>query len=215
MPTPRAVLFDLDGTLADTFPLIVSSWNAAVWPISGRQYSTADVVSRFGVTDTAMLQRELPQHQWDQAVSTYYSHYEANHSIVKVFPGVPELLANLARRGLPLGLMTGKGRRSAIITLRCLGWLSLFGSIVTGDDVIKQKPAPDGLLLVTQQLAVAPQDCVWVGDSPADMKAGKAAGIYTVAAGWHLIYADRIAALQPDCIAQTPQELAAILLSQK
>lgn len=212
MPRPRAVLFDLDGTLADTFPLIVSSWNAAVSPFSGKVYSTSDVISRFGVTDTAMIQRELPREHWDRAEATYYSHYELNHSTVEVFPGVRELLAGLRGRRMPMGLMTGKGRRSATITLRCLGWESHFGSVVTGDDVVRQKPAPEGLLKVAGELGVGPGECVWVGDSPADMKAGKAAGMYTIAAGWHLVYADRIRSLEPDRIAENPEELGLMLL---
>ena len=214
LPNARAVIFDLDGTLADTFPLIVASWNAAVSPIMGREYAPEEVIARFGPPDTAMIHRELPPHAWQLATETYYAHYEANHATVKAFPGVDDLLASLKKRNLALGIMTGKGRRSATITLRCLGWLSLFDSIVTGDEALKPKPAPDGLLMVAAQLRVSPQHCVWVGDSPADMKAGKAAGIYTVAAGWHTAYAGRIAALEPDCLAQSPHQIAALLFPE-
>ncbi|MGE5610691.1 MAG: HAD family hydrolase [Bacillota bacterium] len=211
MPTPRAILFDLDGTLADTFPLIVASWNAAVGPVTGRTYTASEVISRFGVPDSAMICRELPEHAQAQAVEVYHTFYEANHGMVEVFAGVPELLASLRKLHLPLGLMTGKGRRAAAITLRMLGWDTLFGSVVTGDETPKQKPAPDGLFMVSEQLGVSPKDCIWIGDSPSDMKAGKAAGMFTIAAGWHEVYKGRIAPLNPDFIAQSPSDLASLL----
>jgi phosphoglycolate phosphatase-like HAD superfamily hydrolase len=91
----RAIIFDLDGTLADTFPLIVSSWNEAMHEPLGRVFTPEEVVARFGVPDPAMLQRELPAAAWEQAIATYHEHYEAKHEIVTPFAGVPEMLSAL------------------------------------------------------------------------------------------------------------------------
>src|SRR5690242_6536967 len=133
--TVRAIIFDLDGTLADTFPLIVSAWNAAVTPHTGKSYSPDEVIARFGIPDPQMIRRELAGAAGDQAVETYHNHYADRHGIVTPFEGVNEMLAELRRRNVPLGLMTGKGRRSATITLKALGWADTFGAVVTGDDV--------------------------------------------------------------------------------
>ncbi|HEY7117454.1 MAG TPA: HAD family hydrolase [Tepidisphaeraceae bacterium] len=202
-----AVIFDLDGTLADTIPLIVASWNAAVAPIAGRQFALAEVISRFGVPDTAMLQRELAREHWPTAIEAYHAHYESNHATVVVFDGVPQMLSALRASGLPMGVMTGKGRRTADITLRSLGWESLFKAVITGDEAVKQKPAPDGPLEVARLLGAAPGRCAYVGDSPADMKAGRAAGMTTIAAAWHPVYLDRIRALSPDHWAEHPADV--------
>jgi 2-phosphoglycolate phosphatase len=206
------VIFDLDGTLADTIPLIVSSWNAAVGPIAGRQFSLAEVIGRFGPSDTVMVQREVAADRAAAAVEAYHAHYEARHHTVEVFDGVREMLADLGGAGVPMGVMTGKGRRTADITLRLLGWRELFPAVVTGDEAERPKPAPDGPLAVARMLGVEPARCAYVGDSPGDVKAGRTAGMATIAAGWHAVYREKVRALDPDHWADHPRDVARIAL---
>jgi HAD superfamily hydrolase (TIGR01509 family) len=207
------MIFDLDGTLADTFPMIVSAWNAAVSPHTGKTYSDAEVISRFGIPDPQMIRRELPGAAGDEADKVYHAYYEAHHGIVELFPGIREVLTELKRRRVPMGVMTGKGHRTAKITLAALGIADLFGAVVTGEDVAHQKPDPEGPLLAAKRLSVAPNDCAFVGDSPADIPAGKSAGMLTIAAGWHSVYLDEIRALQPDVWARTPGDLLKFVAS--
>jgi len=204
----KAIIFDLDGTLADTFPIIVAAWNAAVREPLEREYSASEVISRFGVPDAAMLQRDLPQTAWERSLEIYYRHYEAEHGMVAPFAGVPQLLQALKQRGVPLGVMTGKGQRTAAITMRELGWTDMFGSIVTGEDVVNQKPAPDGPLLAAQQLGVEPEFCAYIGDSPADIGAGRAANMLTIVAGWHTVYEAQLRTMSFDGWAETPADVA-------
>lgn len=203
----HAIIFDLDGTLADTFELIVSAWNAAVSPHTGRIYSADEVIARFGPPDSQMILRELPGEIGAKAIEVYHDHYERYHGSVSAFEGIDALLQELARRGVPIGLMTGKGRRSTLITLGALGWGGLFGAVVTGDDIEHQKPAPDGPLLAAKILNIPAGKCAFVGDSPADMLASKSAGMLTVAAGWHGHYTEKIRALKPDVWAASPGEI--------
>ena len=214
-PRIRAIIFDLDGTLADTFPLIVSAWNAAISPLTGKTYSDEEVIARFGIPDPQMIRRELQDRGEEacaRAVEVYHDTYQRRHGeTVKPFEGVTEMLRELRRRDVPMGLMTGKGRRSARITFECLGWTEFFGSIVTGEDVPAQKPDPSGPLAVARALAVAARDCAFVGDSPADIGAGKAAGMVTVAAGWHPVYLEEIRRMKPDVWAQAPAEVVRLV----
>ena len=208
----RAIIFDLDGTLADTFPLIVAAWNAAVTPHTGLTYSDADVIARFGIPDPQMIRRELAGEAGERAVEVYHEHYLRRHAeFVRPFAGVTEMLEALRRRDIPLGLMTGKGRRSATITIEALGWSQMFRSVVTGDDVKEQKPDPSGPLAVARALDVAADECAFVGDSPADIGAGKAAGMITVAAGWHPVYLDEIRRMEPDVWANTPGDVVRLI----
>lgn len=208
---PRAALFDFDGTLADTIPLIAASFNAALTPILDRTWTIEEVVARFGVPDAELVRREIADHPpavIEQALSKYFDFYQSAHrDIVAPFDGIQEMLQQLRERQIPLGLMTGKGRRTADISLRELGWQNVFGSVVTGDEVARQKPAPDGVLLVAQQLNIAPQACLFVGDAPFDIGAGRAAGMFSVATGWNLFYGDALHAAQPDAWAQTPADI--------
>src|SRR4051794_28345146 len=95
-----AVIFDLDGTLADTFPMIMAAFNAAVSPHTGKTYSDAEVISRFGIPDSQMIRRELPGAAGAAAVEVYHAHYEREHGKVKKFEGAEELLAELKRLGV-------------------------------------------------------------------------------------------------------------------
>jgi HAD superfamily hydrolase (TIGR01509 family) len=107
--------------------------------------------------------------------------------------------------------MTGKGHRTAKITLSALGIAHFFAAVVTGEDVTHQKPDPEGPLLAAKRLSIPPRDCAFVGDSPADIPAGKAAGMLTIAAGWHSVYLDEIRALGPNVWAEHPGDLLSLL----
>jgi phosphoglycolate phosphatase-like HAD superfamily hydrolase len=107
--------------------------------------------------------------------------------------------------------MTGKGRRAADITIRLLGWEDVFGAVVTGDEVKKQKPEPEGVLSLARQLDVGARECAFVGDSPADIRAGQAAKMVTVAAAWHPVYRDEVRKLRPDLWAETPADVLKVL----
>jgi 2-phosphoglycolate phosphatase len=210
----RAIIFDLDGTLADTFTMIVAAFNEAVSPHTGKSYSDAEVIARFGIPDSQMIRRELetlPQNAGDRAVEVYHAYYAQNHGGVTCFDGIPQMLAELKKRGVPMGVMTGKGRRTADITLEALGLADTFAAVVTGEDVTRQKPDPAGPLEAARRLGVAPAACAFVGDSPADVGAGKAAGMITVAAGWHPVYVEEVRKLQPDVWAQTPADVLTIV----
>lgn len=209
-----AVIFDLDGTLADTIPLIVASFNAACALPLQREFSHEEVIARFGIPDADMVRRELqgvPAETVESAIANFFQHYEKEHAMAHIFPGINELLSALQERKIPLGVMTGKGRPSAEITLRALGWNKIFGSVVTGDDVQHQKPHPEGVLRAALELNVLPHRCVFIGDSPADIGAGKAAGMITVAALWHNFYENALRESAPDYWTRTTEELAALL----
>ena len=206
----RGIIFDLDGTLAGTFPLIVASWNASVGEMTGRVWPRDEVLSRFGQPEPEMIQREMGATRGDAACAAYHAFYEANHERVEVFEGIPEVLRALKRTGVKLGIATGKGALSARITVRELGWQEFFAAVVTGSDTPRQKPAPDMLLLAAKKMQVAPADCVMIGDSPVDVQAGRSAGMTTIAAGWHGVYESELRACRPDFTAARPLDLLPI-----
>lgn len=211
-PQPLAAIFDLDGTLADTFPLIISSWNAAMRGPMGRDYTPEEVIARFGPPEWEMLHRELSGCNVDAraVVQMFHDHYEQAHDTVAAFEGVDAMLNSLKDRGIPMGVMTGKGRGTLGITLRALGWEGAFGSTITGDETDRPKPDPEGVLKVARALGVPPERCIFVGDSTANIGAGRAAGMVTVAAAWHSAFLDALRAEGPDVWAEHPRDVTAL-----
>jgi HAD superfamily hydrolase (TIGR01509 family) len=210
---PRAAIFDFDGTLVDTFDLVITSYATACRDYFGRELSREEVISRFGPTECDMLRRDLPAHLHDSAIARFRQLYRANHTkLSKVFPGIAEMLAALQEKKIPLGIMTGKGRDTCDMTLSAMGWTNLFGAVITGDESRRPKPDPEGVLMAAGQLGIDPRDCIFVGDAPADIGAGKAAGMRTVWASWHPVYREQIEKLGPDVIAKAPADVTNLFL---
>ncbi len=178
-----AVLFDLDGTLTDTLPLVVVALNAALAPVWGAPRDLAALRSIFGPSEERLIAQEAPGDP--HAIDRFYAEYRREHErLAHPFPGVPEMLRELSGRGVALGLVTNKGRRSSVMTVEAFGIRPYFGSIVTGDDLERPKPDPTGILRVLGELGVAPADAAYVGDSGSDMRAGRAAGVLAAGAAW-------------------------------
>jgi HAD superfamily hydrolase (TIGR01549 family) len=212
MPAPRGVIFDFDGTLVDSFGLVIHAWNAACREPMGRTYSDEEVISRFGLTEVNMLRRELPAAYFEKARRVFLDEYRTRHrEMCTIFDGINDLLDMLTSRAVPMAIMTGKGRDTADIALAELEWTRLFKSVVTGDEVEEPKPDPQGPLRAARELGITPRECVFIGDSPADIGAGKAAGMRTIWAGWHPVYAEKVRALAPDHVAHTPNDLKLLL----
>jgi pyrophosphatase PpaX len=208
MPTaPRAALFDLDGTLADTFPHIIASVNAAMERVTGKTWTAQEVVSRFGVPIITMLKRELPEHLHESAIRAYLEHFKREHHTVKIFPGVKEMLEKLRAHNIPMAVVTGRGRLSCDITTEALGWRELFPCVISGDEMQFQKPHPCSALTAAAALRVDPSVCAFIGDSPADILCGKNAGMTTIAAVWHDEYVNKLKDLNPDHWAQHPADV--------
>ncbi|MEJ2542320.1 MAG: HAD-IA family hydrolase [Gemmatimonadota bacterium] len=184
-----AILFDLDGTLADTVPLIMASYRHAMSTHRGgydaagehawRQYigrPLRDAVRHFArdEVDAEVLRRSYLEFQ-----------REAHDRMVTPFPGVRELLEGLEHRRVPLALVTSKAREMALRTLRVCGLENAFPVMITADEVKRGKPDPEPVHLALADLKTEEAGRVlFVGDSPHDVLAGQAAGVVTVAVTW-------------------------------
>lgn len=208
---PLAVLFDLDGTLLNTFAAVTRAWNAALEPVWGRSFDPVEVAAHFGPPDEPMLEAafpsDLPRAARDAAIERYFAEYAAAHAQIEPFSGIESLLAELGQREMPMGIVTGKGRRATDLTLAHFGWTNRFRVVVAGGEVARPKPDPEGVLRAARELGIGPRDCVFIGDSPADIGAAKNTGMFSVVAGWHDFYFHELEQTAPDFWPQSPFEL--------
>jgi phosphoglycolate phosphatase/pyrophosphatase PpaX len=207
------IIFDLDGTLADTLPLIYRAFNAALEPELQRTMEPDEIRSMFGPPDNHILRDLFPADAGAAAFARYVATYEEHHDThVALFDGLPRLLAAAKTSGATLAVVTGKSRVTALYTLRALGVDHYFDRIYAGDDVVKQKPDPEALFALFREFGIAPdRSAVIVGDSAADALAGRAAGIATIGVLWGSPdHADLLAA-EPDILCETVEDLAEAL----
>lgn len=182
---PLAILFDLDGTLIDSYQLYLEAYGRALEPILGRRPRREEIAARRPSAERRFLEDWVGAEHADSCHDALCRHYaELQGSMGEgVYDGVREMLAALSTAGYPLGIVTGKGRRIWEITRATLP-AETFSVVITEDEVDHPKPDPAGIRLAAQALAVDPQRTVYVGDSHADLAAARAAGALSGAALW-------------------------------
>lgn len=180
------LIFDLDGTLADTLPLIYEAFNDAFEPLTGKRMTPEEIRGLFGPPDNYVIRDAVAPEQRQAAIDRYIATYERRHrELVELFDGIDRLLADLHAQGVKLAVVTGKSRNTALLTLDMLGVLARFDVVYAGDDVERQKPDPMALHRALDDLGHSGSSAAaMIGDSAADVVAGKRAGIETIGVLW-------------------------------
>jgi pyrophosphatase PpaX len=207
------VLFDLDGTLIDSGPIIMASMRHASLTVLGREPDEERVRAAIGGPGLVAQMRELDPDRVDELVDAYRAHNEPLHAGLEAFDGVLELLPVLVERGHRLGIVTAKRRATVSLAMDRFPVLRELTEVLVGaEDTERHKPDPDPLLEALARLGAEPHDAAYVGDSPFDLRAAKAAGVRAIAVGWGGIHAaETLLAERPDHLVREPQELLDVL----
>ncbi len=201
------VIFDLDGTLADTLPVCCAAFRPVLLDITGRRYSDPEIMALFGPNEEGILQ-QIAGDAWQDALERFLEEYEANHdACLAPFAGIDAVLARIDERGARLAIVTGKGAGSAAISVRRLGLDRYFDLVLSG--------SPEGVVKADQIREIASawqlpvERLAYVGDTVYDMHHAQHAGAAALAAAWAET-ADRqaLAATGPHALFATVGELA-------
>ena len=203
------VLFDLDGTLIDSGPIILASMRHASLTVLGREPDEEVVRAAIGGPGLVAQMRDLDPDRVEELVDAYRAHNEPLHETLEAFTDVLELLPVLRAEGRTLGIVTAKRLRTVRLALDRFPLLDEVMDVVIGaEDTERHKPDPDPVLEALRRLGADPADAAYVGDSPFDIRAGNAAGVLTVAVGWGGIHPDeRLFHAGPDALVHTAEEL--------
>jgi pyrophosphatase PpaX len=210
---PRAVLFDLDGTLLDSIPLILDSYAHTFarfgLPIPPRESLIADI----GRPLTIVLGRVARDRDHLAEMVAVYRGYNLTHHDARAvpFPGVVAMVHAVRARGLGTAVVTSKIRDSAERGVRVLGLEGAVDCIVGSDDVAEPKPAAEPVIKAARLLGAHPREAIMVGDSAHDMASGRAAGARTAAAGWGVENDAALRASAPDHWLEKPRDLRRLL----
>ncbi len=196
----KAVLFDFDGTLADTHESIMESMKYTMKTCLGMEFTPADMDRIKAQPLIEQLKKMCPD-SWEDLRKVYLEHYIENLPIyLRLFPGAREILDYMRGKGIAIGIVTSKMARTVALSMDLLGLDGLFRVLVCAEDVRKPKPDPEGVLLALDTIGVTPPEAIMVGDSPYDIRAGRAAGTATAAALWGEFPSGVLVAESPDIV---------------
>ncbi|MEW6661142.1 MAG: HAD-IA family hydrolase [Bacillota bacterium] len=208
----KYILFDLDGTLIDSLPIIRQTFEH-VFREMNLPWEEEQIMETVGLPLIEVCRRfggERQQEMFDR----YLRQQETLHDhLIRGFPGAVECLTELRRKGLSLGVVTAKRRRLALQGLRLTAMAGFFSIVVAMEDTAKHKPDPEPVLKAMEGLKADPALTVFIGDSPFDIAAGKNAGIKTIGVTWGMASAERLRAQKPDFLADNWEQLLQHLIT--
>ncbi|MDR2195226.1 MAG: HAD-IA family hydrolase [Gallionellaceae bacterium] len=215
--TITTVLFDLDGTLADTAPDLALALNMqrerhGLPPLPQeiiRPHASHGSRGLLGIGFSLTPEDATFPAMRDEYLGLYDQVF--THA-PQLFPGMDEVLNALQNAGVQWGVVTNKPARFTIRLMQALNLADAAACIVSGDDAERAKPYPDTLLLACEQARCRPESCLYVGDAERDILAGRAAGMQTMVACWgYLGEDDAPESWQADFMIAAPHQLLRIL----
>jgi len=206
------VLFDLDGTVVDSGAIILASMRHATRQVLGLDFEDAELMQAVGGPGLEAQMHALAPDRVEELVTVYLAHNEPLHAELVCCVRLDGLLVRLKDEGRRLGIVTAKRRATVALAFDVLPLGHLFETVVGGDETKRHKPDPEPLLLAAERMGVDPEDCAYVGDSPFDIRAAKAAGMFAVAVTWGGIHERAtLDAEEPDAIVDSAEDLYGVL----
>jgi len=207
------VLFDFDGTLIDTNEVIIQSFQYTFMQVLGKEMPVEEIIKTFGeplaLTMSKML--DIPP---EQAMEIYRSyHYKKFDELIRIFPGMLELVIELKQRGYKLAIVTSRLRNTTIQGLKKYNLESYFDYIVTADDTDKHKPDPAPIHIALEKLHAKPEEALMIGDSMFDILCAHNAGVKSVLVGWAIAVTeeDKTGPSRPTYIVEQADEILSLL----
>jgi len=178
----KGIIFDLDGTLINSLPVVRTSLNSTLLKFTEHVYTDQELSSLFGPSEEGIFQKLFPDF-WQEALQYYLKEYDLLHQqYAQPFPGIVKALTLLQERKLRLALVSGKGPGSMEISLKHSGLKPFFEVIVTGSEQGASKPKH--IKQVLDLWNFSPEQVAYVGDISYDVQAANEVGVLPISALW-------------------------------
>ncbi len=213
----KAMIFDLDGTLADTVESIATAGNKAL-EACGFEPRPIEEYKYFAGNGADTLIHRALQAAGDTADANYEKAYQIYKEFfktdctykVKPFPGICELLKEAKERGIKLAVISNKPHENTKKVVYTLFGTETFDLVFGQRDQVPKKPDPFAVLEAAKEFGVQPEECMYIGDTNVDMMTGKAARMYTVGVLWGFRDREELEKNHADRIVERPRELLSI-----
>ena len=207
----KTILFDLDGTLINTNPLIIASFIYTIKKHTNQTYSVDQILPFIGPPLIDSMNAIDPE-QAEAMVATYVEHNRANHDeFVKPYPTVLDTIKILHEKGYQLAIVTTKMTETAKLGLKLTGLEPYFDVVIGLNEVNHTKPHPEPIFKALDALNKTPVDALMVGDNYHDIEAGQNAGTKTAGVAWSIKGKEVLEALKPDYMLDKLADLLTIL----
>jgi pyrophosphatase PpaX len=201
------VLFDFDGTVVDSGAMILASFRHATKTVLDRELSDAELLAAVG-TPLREQMHLFDAERADELIDVYRAHNEPLHEALEPCDGMLDVLRRLKEEGRRLGVVTAKRRGTVELAFAVLPLRHYFDTVVAAEDAKRHKPAPEPLLIALDRLGARADAAAYVGDSPLDVAAAKAARVFAVAVTWGGIHTEAaLRSEEPDAVVSTTEEL--------
>ncbi len=219
MPTPapiRAVLFDLDGTLLDTLDAIAASANHALKEAGvARQLSAQEWRVRIGGGGRKLFAEFMPEAHIDAAIAAYQKHHQGpGAELIRVFPGMDTLPAQLAARGIGTAVLSNKPHESTVAIIARFFPGNRFARVQGVMAGVAPKPDPAAALAMLAAMGVAPAEALYIGDSEMDVQVARRAGMQLLACAFGMRPRAELAQCGAGWIVDQPAQVAVELLER-
>jgi phosphoglycolate phosphatase len=213
----RLVIFDFDGTLADTNVGIAETVNRTLTAFGHPSVPNARIHELVGLSLETIFDSLITTPLAPSALAEFIGHYRSHYNAiapksVRLFPGMYDLLEELRRSDVILTIATSKAREGIMLMLEALEVAEFFDLVVSDTCVARKKPEPDMVLQTLEKMVVGPLESIVVGDTTHDIRMGKAAGTHTCGVTFGSHPEAQLAAESPTYIARDPGELMQVLL---
>ncbi len=204
----KYIFFDLDGTLIDTVPLILDSFNYTFIRHFGETRPEEETISYIGMPLINHFKDLYPGHE-EELAKTYRAYNDKRHdSCIGVFIGIFETIKSLYEKGIVMGVVTSKRRELALRGLKLFNLDEFFIFVNGSEDSKKHKPDGDPLIVAMSKAGVINRDDVlYVGDSPLDIMCAKNAGVRSAAVAWTYSQRAELERVEPDLFIECPSDL--------
>lgn len=212
-PNFQGVFFDLDGTLLDTTPLIVKSFQHTFLTHFQRTVGLKDIQPFMGKPLRAAMEVMAPGEE-DALIATYREFNHIHHDqLAGVFEGVYETVKKLHDAGITLAIVTSKTSAMARRGLRLFNMEQYFSTVIGVDETQRHKPEPEPVMAALRETRLKACECIMIGDSAHDLLSGRSAGVRTAAVRWSQVPWEEISAADPDYTLETMTDLLKIVFS--